>query len=71
MRIILYLGKGGVGKTTVSAATATAIARSGKKVLIMSTDVAHSLADALGVELSPKPVEVDRAVFLFLIYIDE
>lgn len=63
MRIILYLGKGGVGKTTVSAATATAIARSGQRVLIMSTDVAHSLADALGVELSPKPVEVEKNLF--------
>lgn len=63
MRIILYLGKGGVGKTTVSASTATAIARSGKKVLIMSTDVAHSLADALGSELSATPVEVEKNLF--------
>jgi arsenite-transporting ATPase len=63
MRIILYLGKGGVGKTTVSASTATAIARSGKRVLIMSTDVAHSLADALGVELSSSPVEVEKNLF--------
>jgi len=63
MRIILYLGKGGVGKTTVSAATATAIARNGKRVLIMSTDVAHSLADALGVELTPKPVEVEKNLY--------
>ncbi|WP_237073452.1 ArsA family ATPase [Prosthecochloris sp. GSB1] len=57
------MGKGGVGKTTVSAATATAIARSGKRVLIMSTDVAHSLADALGVELNPKPVEVEKNLY--------
>lgn len=63
MRIILYLGKGGVGKTTVSAATATAIARNGKRVLIMSTDVAHSLADALGVELTPKAVEVEKNLY--------
>ncbi|ARM31535.1 ArsA family ATPase [Prosthecochloris sp. HL-130-GSB] len=63
MRIILYLGKGGVGKTTVSASTATSIARSGKRVLIMSTDVAHSLADALGVELSATPVEVEKNLF--------
>ncbi|NTV66168.1 MAG: ArsA family ATPase [Chlorobaculum sp.] len=63
MRIILYLGKGGVGKTTVSASTATAIARSGKRVLIMSTDVAHSLADALGVELSSTPLEVEKNLF--------
>ncbi|ABL66289.1 ArsA family ATPase [Chlorobium phaeobacteroides] len=63
MRIILYLGKGGVGKTTVSASTATAIARRGERVLIMSTDVAHSLADALGVELSPTPLEVEQNLF--------
>ncbi|RXK89441.1 arsenic-transporting ATPase [Chlorobaculum sp. 24CR] len=63
MRIILYLGKGGVGKTTVSASTATAIARSGKRVLIMSTDVAHSLADAFGVELSSTPLEVEKNLF--------
>lgn len=63
MRIILYLGKGGVGKTTVSASSATAIARSGKRVLIMSTDVAHSLADALGTELSSSPKEVEKNLF--------
>ncbi len=63
MRIILYLGKGGVGKTTVSASTATAIARSGKRVLIMSTDVAHSLADAFSVELSSTPLEVEKNLF--------
>ncbi len=63
MRIILYLGKGGVGKTTVSASTATSIARSGKKVLIMSTDVAHSLADAFGVSLTPKAQEVEKNLF--------
>ncbi len=63
MRIILYLGKGGVGKTTVSASSATAIARKGKRVLIMSTDVAHSLADALNAELSSTPVEVEKNLF--------
>lgn len=63
MRIILYLGKGGVGKTTVSASTATAIARRGRKVLIMSTDVAHSLADVFSVELSQTPIEVESNLF--------
>ena len=63
MRIILYLGKGGVGKTTVSASSATAIARRGQRVLIMSTDVAHSLADALNAELSSTPVEVEKNLF--------
>lgn len=46
MRIIIYTGKGGVGKTTMAAATACKIAKSGKRVLIMSTDQAHSLGDA-------------------------
>jgi len=63
MRVIIYLGKGGVGKTSISSATAVSIARSGKKVLILSTDVAHSLADALGVELSSKPIEVEKNLF--------
>ncbi|WP_214326609.1 ArsA family ATPase [Nonomuraea sediminis] len=50
MRVLLFTGKGGVGKTTVAAATATLAARRGLKTLIVSTDTAHSLADALGVE---------------------
>ena len=47
MRLVLYLGKGGVGKTTLSAATAARAARLGKRTLVVSTDLAHSLADAL------------------------
>jgi arsenite-transporting ATPase len=58
MRIVLFTGKGGVGKTTVASATALRIAASGRKTLVMSTDPAHSLADAFGVELGPDPVEV-------------
>ncbi len=58
MRIILFLGKGGVGKTTVSAATAAQIAKSGKKTLIVSTDLAHSLADSLNIELTSQPKEI-------------
>ncbi len=46
MRIIIYTGKGGVGKTSMAAATACRIAKSGKKVLVMSTDQAHSLGDS-------------------------
>lgn len=46
MRIILYTGKGGVGKTSIAAATALRMSRSGQKVLIMSTDQAHSLGDS-------------------------
>jgi len=51
MRIILFTGKGGVGKTTVSAATALAAAARGSRTLVVSTDVAHSLGDALAVEI--------------------
>ena len=46
MRVILYTGKGGVGKTSMAAMSACAMAKEGKKVLIMSTDAAHSLSDA-------------------------
>ena len=59
MRIILYTGKGGVGKTSIAAATALKIARSGKKTLIVSTDAAHSLGDSLDIKLSPEPVEIE------------
>ncbi len=58
MRIILYTGKGGVGKTSVAAATALKAARSGKKVLVMSTDPAHSLADAFDTEIGADPKEM-------------
>ena len=58
MRTILYTGKGGVGKTSVAAATALEAANSGKKVLVMSTDPAHSLSDAFDVEVGPGPKEI-------------
>ena len=58
MRIVLFTGKGGVGKTTIASATALRIAASGRKTLLMSTDPAHSVADAFGIELSPDPTEV-------------
>lgn len=58
MRIILYTGKGGVGKTSVAAATAVKLAKDGKKVLIMSTDQAHSLSDSFGVKLENTPVKI-------------
>ncbi len=58
MRVILVTGKGGVGKTTVSAATALRSADLGKRTLVMSTDPAHSLADAFQVDLGDQPSPV-------------
>jgi arsenite/tail-anchored protein-transporting ATPase len=51
MRILLFTGKGGVGKTTIAAATAVRAARSGLRTLVTSTDPAHSLADAFDTEI--------------------
>lgn len=63
MRIIIYTGKGGVGKTSMAAATACRIAQSGKKVLIMSTDQAHSLGDAFEMKLGNEPCKITRNLF--------
>jgi arsenite/tail-anchored protein-transporting ATPase len=53
MRVVLFTGKGGVGKTTVAAATAVRAAGAGLRTVIMSTDPAHSLADSFDVEVGP------------------
>ena len=58
MRIVLVTGKGGVGKTTVAAATALAASDAGARVLVTSTDPAHSLSDALEVDLGSDPTPV-------------
>ncbi|HXA27833.1 MAG TPA: ArsA family ATPase [Candidatus Angelobacter sp.] len=58
MRVILYTGKGGVGKTSVAAATAVRCAQLGYRTLVISTDAAHSLGDSLDIEVADKPVEV-------------
>ncbi|HMO56509.1 MAG TPA: TRC40/GET3/ArsA family transport-energizing ATPase [Roseiflexaceae bacterium] len=58
MRLILYLGKGGVGKTTTAAATAVRAAELGHRTLVVSTDVAHSLADALDHPLGALPTQL-------------
>lgn len=58
MRIIIYTGKGGVGKTSMAAVTACKIAKSGKRVLIMSTDQAHSLGDSFDVRVGREPTQV-------------
>jgi len=53
LRVIIYTGKGGVGKTSVAAATALRSAELGYRTIVMSTDAAHSLGDSLGMNLSP------------------
>lgn len=63
MRIILYTGKGGVGKTTAAAATAIQAAKRGYRTLVISTDAAHSLRDSFEMELGPEPVKVMPNLF--------
>jgi arsenite-transporting ATPase len=58
MRVILYTGKGGVGKTSVAAATALRAAALGHRTLVMSTDAAHSLGDSLDMPLGGEPLPV-------------
>jgi arsenite/tail-anchored protein-transporting ATPase len=58
VRIILYSGKGGVGKTSLSAATAVRAAQLGRRTLVVSTDAAHSLADALQVAVGSAPTRI-------------
>jgi len=58
MRIILYTGKGGVGKTSVAAATALRCADLGYRTILISTDAAHSLADSFDLPLGPEPTLV-------------
>ena len=58
MRIILFTGKGGVGKTTMSAATSIRAASLGYKTLVISTDIAHSLADSFSMPLSNDPTPI-------------
>ncbi|MEZ8217971.1 arsenite efflux ATP-binding protein ArsA [Candidatus Fervidibacteria bacterium JGI MDM2 SSWTFF-3-K9] len=55
MRVLLYTGKGGVGKTSVSAATALKCAEFGYRTLVMSTDPAHSLADSFAMPIKSEP----------------
>lgn len=68
-RVLLFTGKGGVGKTTLSAATAVACADRGLRTLVMSTDPAHSLADVLAVDITPG-APVPLADNLWLEHID-
>ena len=63
MRIILYTGKGGVGKTTIAAATAVLCASMGHKTLVMSTDAAHSLADSLDLEIGTSVQQIGPKLY--------
>jgi arsenite-transporting ATPase len=62
-RTILYTGKGGVGKTSVAAATARRCAAAGLRTVVLSTDPAHSLSDSLEAELGPEPTHVAPNLF--------
>lgn len=63
MRVLLFTGKGGVGKTTTAAATALRCADAGLSTIVLSTDPAHSLADAFDVELGDHPVEIADGLY--------
>ncbi len=63
MRIILFTGKGGVGKTTIAAATGIKTAELGYKTLIISTDPAHSLSDSFQKELNPYPTKIKENLY--------
>jgi arsenite-transporting ATPase len=62
-RIILYTGKGGVGKTTSAAATALQTAKRGHKTLVVSTDPAHSLRDSFDIEIGPEPKRIMKNLY--------
>jgi len=69
-RLLLFGGKGGVGKTTTSTSTAVGLADSGLKVLLVSSDPAHSTSDSLGVQLGPVPTPVDGVEGLWGLELD-
>jgi arsenite-transporting ATPase len=69
-RHLFFTGKGGVGKTSLSTATALALADAGKKVLLVSTDAASNLDEMLGIELRNTPVPVPGAPGLSVLNID-
>lgn len=64
MRILLFTGKGGVGKSTTASATSVLSASRGLRTLVLSTDAAHSLADAFGTPVGSEPTEVADNLFV-------
>ncbi|HJQ04344.1 MAG TPA: ArsA family ATPase [Nocardioides sp.] len=70
MRILLFTGKGGVGKSTVAAGTAALAASRGLRTLVISTDAAHSLADAYGVDGIGASEPTELAPYLHLLQVD-
>src|SRR6478736_1948405 len=64
MRVLLFTGKGGVGKTTAAAGTATLGALRGRRTLVLSTDAAHSLSDAFDQPVGPEPTRVDENLYV-------
>ena len=69
-RILFFIGKGGVGKTSLACASGVTLAHQGKRVLLVSTDPASNLDEVLGVSLSGKPTAVPGADGLFALNID-
>ncbi|MDP3894722.1 ArsA family ATPase [Nocardioides sp.] len=64
MRILLFTGKGGVGKSTIASGTAALAAEAGHRTLVLSTDAAHSLADAFGAPVGAEPTPVAERLFV-------
>ncbi|PVG82756.1 arsenic-transporting ATPase [Nocardioides gansuensis] len=64
MRVLLFTGKGGVGKSTVAAGTAALAAAAGHRTLVLSTDAAHSLADAFDAPVGAEPTQVAERLFV-------
>ncbi|MEO0287978.1 MAG: TRC40/GET3/ArsA family transport-energizing ATPase [candidate division WOR-3 bacterium] len=63
MRIILFTGKGGVGKTTIAAATGVFLSEKKLKTLVISIDPAHSLSDVLEKEIGPEPTKIKNNLY--------
>ena len=69
-RFVLFTGKGGVGKTTITAAAAVALADSGERVLVVSTDPASNLEDMFGAQLGVRPSAVPGVAGLSAMNLD-